>query len=247
VFILLLYLLLIGFVVAVVLGAGTLLLQARFNESPPEFTDLVWRAPAAGAAVALFFGIWCLFAYRSPGNFGSLFDFSAGQDTVFDELIVPRDGRKVVYKRERDPQGRLVYLDQARRPIASRPEKVIVKENGQEVEFLPERDERGMFKTERGQFLRYLDSRKRVMLEGQLGQLTTPRTGLAIFNLFLNLFHLGVWFACLWLLMRFTWTQALGLAVALWLGVTLFAVSPLLGKCEALGKQRAQAVAGEKP
>ena len=74
----------------------------------------------------------------------------------------------------------------------------------------------------------------------------TFRTGLAIFNVFLNFFHLGVWFACLWLLMRFTWTQALGLAVALWIGVTLFAVPALLAKSEAVGKARAQVVAGEK-
>ena len=48
-------------------------------------------------------------------------------------------------------------------------------------------------------------------------------------NIFLNLLHLIVWFAALWLILRFQWGHAFGLALALWLVVT-FAIMPMLFK-----------------
>src|SRR5439155_8961007 len=80
--------------------------------------------------------------------------------------------------------------------------------------------------------LRYRDSRGRVMTEDAIGRLSTTRWGLLWGNLFLNLIHFLLWFVCLWLLLRFQWSHALGLAVILWLIMTIFGVPALLAKVE---------------
>ena len=53
-------------------------------------------------------------------------------------------------------------------------------------------------------------------------------TLLACQGVLLNVLHLGVWFVCLWLLLRFQWSHALGLAAAVWLVLTLTFLPPLL-------------------
>jgi hypothetical protein len=58
-------------------------------------------------------------------------------------------------------------------------------------------------------------------------------------NLLLNFLHLGVWFACLWLLLRFQWGHALGFAVVLWLALTLTILPMLFTKTEAASPYKA--------
>jgi len=43
----------------------------------------------------------------------------------------------------------------------------------------------------------------------------------------LNFLHLGLWFVCLWVFVRFQWSHALGLAIIMWLVMTL-AVLPMV-------------------
>ncbi len=57
-------------------------------------------------------------------------------------------------------------------------------------------------------------------------------------NLLLNGLHLVVWFACLWLLLRFQWPHALGMALVCWLVVTVIVIPPLLNKAEVVAYQR---------
>ena len=52
--------------------------------------------------------------------------------------------------------------------------------------------------------------------------------GLTFINLLLNAVFFGVWFACLWLLLRFQWPHALGLAVPLWATFVLIIVPMLI-------------------
>ena len=70
------------------------------------------------------------------------------------------------------------------------------------------------------------------MREDNLGQLSTFRWGVFLACAFLNFFHLALWFVCLWLLLRFQWSHALGLAVIFWLAMTVFGVPALLAKVE---------------
>ena len=61
------------------------------------------------------------------------------------------------------------------------------------------------------------------------GQITTPHGGHTVLAIVLNLLHLGVWFACLWLLLRFQWPHALLGAAILWLVMT-FVVPTIFAK-----------------
>jgi hypothetical protein len=68
------------------------------------------------------------------------------------------------------------------------------------------------------------------MTEDSLGRVSTPKRGLLFGNLLLNGLHFVAWFLCLWLLLRFQWSHALGLAIPLWLALSLSVVPFLLGK-----------------
>ena len=48
----------------------------------------------------------------------------------------------------------------------------------------------------------------------------------------LNFLHLGVWFVCLWLLLRFQWSHALGLAIVFCLAMTLVVLPMLFTRTE---------------
>ena len=57
-----------------------------------------------------------------------------------------------------------------------------------------------------------------------------------MFNLIVNLLYGGVWFACLWLLLRFQWPHALLQALVAWIVTLLFVVAPLLNYAEHVAK-----------
>jgi hypothetical protein len=61
---------------------------------------------------------------------------------------------------------------------------------------------------------------------------------------FLNLFHFGLWFAGLWLVLRYEWFHALGLSIALWLVMTILVVPMLLTMAGAVAEANATATAG---
>jgi hypothetical protein len=218
-----LVLLLLWFVLTVFLGAWTLLLQAYFYTEPVK--GLAWRAPAAGSAVFLTVILWVCLDFSAPERYSTLWEFSAEDEIVYPTLIVPqRDGKEDAYTRVRADRG-YVYkrLD---RPIPTRPDKVIaVSSSHVRREFVPDRDDKGHFKETEGQGLLYRDQSGQVMVEGQLGSVRTFYPGRLFANLFLNFFHLVMWFVALWLLLRFQWSHAFGMALVLW-GVMLLFVMP---------------------
>ena len=81
------------------------------------------------------------------------------------------------YTLTKDAQGRVEYLDRNGKPVPTHADRIIVKENGEEVAFEPERDANGNFKVRRGKSLLYYDARGRQMSEDNLGQLSTFRWG----------------------------------------------------------------------
>jgi hypothetical protein len=102
------------------------------------------------------------------------------------------------------------------------------------VRFDAERDKNNHYKVEAGQELRYVDDRGRVMTEDNMGRIYTYRRGVFWTYAFLNIAFLGVWFAALWLLLRFQWSHALGLAVVLWATMILLIMPMLIGRIENL-------------
>src|SRR5262249_32052768 len=151
---------------------------------------------------------------------------STEEQKPFAELRVPtRTGEEEVYRKM---PGRVEYRLEGRakgKPLPSRPDKVVVVEDGERSTFEPERDDEGKVKQRKPGWwslnkepepLRYVDAKGRVMREGELGRLTTFRGGRLLGNLLLNFLFLGAWFLCLWLLLRFGWPAALGQALVFW-------------------------------
>jgi len=215
-----LILLLVWAGLVVLLWAGSVWFQGYIYSGPAP--QLVWSAPVAGTALALFLALWCVVDYKSPGRYGSLFDFSAREDhEPFTEMWAVKGTTTTRYTLTKDSLGRTEYFDRNSKPIPTHPDRIIVKENGEEVAFEPERDAQGNYKMRTGRSLLYYDSHGRQMSEDNLGQLSTFRWGVFLPAVFLNLFHFALWFVCLWLLLRFQWSHAFGLAIVFWLIVTI--------------------------
>src|SRR5262249_3522507 len=79
--------------------------------------------------------------------------------------------------------------------------------------------------------IQYLDVKTNQVMtpeDVRRGQVSVMSWGLLLVNLLLNILFLALWFACLWPLLRFQMSHALGLAVVLWLVLTLTIVPMLL-------------------
>jgi hypothetical protein len=225
-----------------VLALGTLWLQGYLYTEPT--TGLLWRAPAAGAAVGLIVAIWCFLNFLAPGDYDPIWKFSPGRKTEFDELQVVHGNEVKKYKKAKDAQGRLKYMDQLGHPPPEHSDEIVVQEEGREVHFKAERwthgPDKDKFKISQGQSLHYVDEHGRVMYENALGRIDTFRLGVLVLYLGLNVCHLLLWFLCLWLLLRFQWAHALGIAFVLWLVMTLPVMGFLLDKAAALGREQAK-------
>jgi hypothetical protein len=246
---LVLIVLLVWFVATVVLAAWTLWFQAYIYSEPVG--DIWWRAPAAGSALTLFLVVWMFCDYRAPGRYRELQGFTTTEGRVFKELrIETRESKKPeVYKERKDERGRLEYLRESssgeRRQLPSRPAKIIAVEGDKEYVFEPlpsQRDAKGNFQVKSGDSLRYRNADTGwEMTEGQLGRVSVFHGGWLLGNVLLNLLHFVVWFVSLWVLLRYQWSHALGLAVVFWLVTTLFVVPQMLTKAENVAQERAAA------
>lgn len=230
-FYLILLLLLVGVILTVLLAAWTLWFQGYIYSEPVQ--NIEWRAPAAGTAVMLFLTIWAFLAYGSgdttrQGRYRTLFEFSSTQELPsFPEIRIEAVNGAGAYRRIYE-QGKQVYRLNGNGPYPpSRPDKVFVRENDEEIVFEPERDAKGTFLSPY-----YRDKNGRTMQDGYLGQVSIHRSSWLMLNFVLNLLHLGVWFIVIWLLLQFQWPHALLQAVGIWLVMTLFVVPGILNQAE---------------
>lgn len=234
---LILILLLIWLSLAVVLGAGSLWLQGYFYSEPTP--GLVWRAPAVATVLTAFLALWAFLAYRGLGNFDPLF-FTAATDKEYAYFYSVEKGKDRVRFEQVKGGGTFSgtkYVDRKRSP--PRPwsrydsenrlvEAIIVEDApGKEVQFNLVRPAGGSFKQE--ELARYVEEKgRRVMTEDRMGRIESSGCGQVLIHLLLNLVHVGLWFVCLWLLLRFQWPHALGLAVAVAVVVALLVVPQVL-------------------
>jgi hypothetical protein len=241
-----LLLLLTGAGLIAVLWGGSLFLQGYFYTEPAE--QLSWRAPAAAGVMTLFFGIWCFFqanSTRSPGQESNnltipfLFSPTEAKPPV-KKLWVIRQGSKEpeLYELRKTAAGATGLVSEEYRqvrPNTNRPwnpdrVKAIIVKNGEEDRFEPEKMHEGgnlRFRDKDGWVLTVYD-------RTLASQPTRFRLDWLLGNLLLNFFHLGLWFVCLWLLLRFQWSHALGLAIVLWLIASLLALPFLLSVARSL-------------
>jgi hypothetical protein len=219
-----LILLLTFLVLSALLWGGTRLLQGMLYENVES--DLLWRAPAAAAAITAYIGVWALFNYAAaePGEkelpFGDLFSFTTEKvsEQPLEDFWAERGTTKTRYKkksiagavprfeyRDDTPQENLWTVSRTRDVQA-----IIVKEGDKEVRF----------KAVPGEVRYVEEDGRRYLDEEGFGKIKTPRGGGSFVRVLLNVLHFTVWFVCLWLLLRFQWPHALGLAVACWLVMT---------------------------
>jgi hypothetical protein len=226
------------------LWGGTRFVQGAVYSEPAG--DLHWRAPAAGAALTLFLVLWTVADCAAGGHCRALHEMSTAQVHRFDELIIePKAGKEEPYQLTKQPTGGAEY-HRGDRKLPSRPEKIIVVEDGRRTTFEPDRDEKGRFKaTETPGFLalplpgapketrlHYRDDRGRVMVEGGLGEVSVFHGEWLALTLLFNFGFLAAWFTVLWLLLRYQWGHALLGAVILWAATTFIAVPMLLSYAE---------------
>jgi hypothetical protein len=257
--VLILLLLLFFVVVTIFLTAWTLWFQAYIYSEPAQI--LPWRAPAAGAAITGYIAFWVLLVYLNPGKLGTLTTFAASEGVEYDELtLTDKDGQPIKRLRE-DAKGIPKELPEKYKKVGSppiyrldgqpkgaelpqHPEGLRARSaDGNDHVFVPDRDAKGQFQVRERSFLgvkqssalEYRDKETgQVMEEGQLGRVSMFYFGRFLANMILNLLHLVVWFVCLWLLLEFQWSHALGQAIILWLVTMLFILPPLFGRAEDL-------------
>jgi hypothetical protein len=234
--------------IAVLLWAATLFFQGYIYSEP--VAGLYWRAPLGGLVLCLFAAFWCWLAYRAPGKYNTLFEFSAhGDDERFDKFWSVKKGKEILYVAKTIGQGRKEYRDPQGRPWRRSDaegvmEAIVVEDkDGQKIRFETELTKDGKFKAAQGEPVRYVEvsGRHRVMTDDYIGQLSEVRKGTIAANLFLNFFHFALWFACLWLILRYQWGHAFGLAVVIWLVVTLTLLPMMFKKSEDLARERGSA------
>src|SRR5262249_49492356 len=68
----------------------------------------------------------------------------------------------------------------------------------------------------------------RYMTTANFGTIYTPRPGRSRVMLLINALHLIVWFLAVWLLLRFQWSHAIGLAILFWLAMTMLIMPQIL-------------------
>jgi hypothetical protein len=253
-------------VLAAFLAAFTIWFQAYIYEQPVG--QMYWRAPAAGTALALFIALWVTLDYNAPGGYRGLFEFTVKQDEEqYKELYaVNQSWQEEKYILKTMPQGPKKYVREGdNKELPHRPLAVVVIENKQRVLFAPEvkegkyelvesggvsqvvfKDKDGntsdkpVYKTQKDGSLRYINAAtRREMYEGQFGQLSTFRWWWLFRNLFFNLLHFAIWLAVLWLVLKFQFWHSFGLAVVMWLVMTIIIMPPLFTKTEEVAHERA--------
>jgi hypothetical protein len=245
-----LLLLLVAFVLSVLFWVGSLWFQAYIYESASA--GLAWRGPAAGAAIAAFLALWCLLDYRAgivQANVAKV-----PYDTWWDFTITttyPRQPVKKFWSVKQDQEGKekvteyvqrktgglgsgLQYVDPQNNNVPWSREgsgivqAVILEEDGRKVRFNAQLTPDGKFKDEPARYVEEGGTRALTEDDVKRGQMTETYFSRLVVYVVLNVLHLALWFVCLWLLLRFQWTHALGLAVVFFVATSLLVFSLLM-------------------
>jgi hypothetical protein len=251
-----------GVLLAVILGAGSYFFQGYIYSEPAR--GLAWRAPLAALGLTAFFGLWCFLDYRAfdPATPTEIpyhpYLFSNTRYYSFARLWSVREGRETEYtpyKTGSRVAGEVEFRDAQNRPwspsaggLAQALYVEFKDDPGQKVEFKADLTADGKF---RGNTPHYVEAggRHRVLSEEDVrrGELSVARYGPLFVMLFLNGFHFLLWFLGLWLLLRFQWLHALGLALVLWVATTGTLVQLLLSRTQELAESRHVAALGGTP
>jgi hypothetical protein len=242
---------------AVFLGAGTLFFQAYIYSEPTA--GLLWRAPAAGLLMTSFFAFWSYLDYKNPGGHSTIFEFKTPKDEQrFMKFWAVRKGQETLYQAHKNSKGFYEYRDASgkswrRSDTEGITEAIVVEDkDGQKIRFEAQLTDDGKFRmAPNSSAAHYVEvgGERRDMNDEYIGLLTRVRTSLIAANLFMNALHFVVWFAALWLLLRFQWGHAFGFAIVLWVVMTLTILPMMFKRTEdaALKQATPGAVARVRP
>lgn len=228
------------FALAVLLWAGTLGLQGLVYSEPAD--KLFWRGPAAGAALGVFVAGWCLLNYRMYADdlqsdptqlqlpLDTVFRFQPTQTRAVDQFWSVKGEQETVFRKVGVGEHGIEYRDAQGNPWSKADTEAIVKaiiveDGNQKLRFEPNLGRDGKFTTKEA-FPGFRAVNGRQYMDS-LGRVSSFRWGRFVMNIFFNALHFGLWFVVLWLVLRFQWPHALGLAVVCWVVMTL-AVLPML-------------------
>jgi hypothetical protein len=237
--------LLIFLAATVVLWAGTLFFQGAIYSEPAS--HLYWRAPLGGLVVTLFLVFWSYLEYRRPASYGPVFDFTSVEDEQFPKLWGVKNGREILFVPHKTAKGRTEYRNPDNGKLWTRSdpegimEAVIVEDkDGGKFRFNAELTPDGKFRLPPGEPARYREQegRHREMTDQEIGVVHVRHWGRVLANIVLNLLHLAVWVGCLWLVLDFQGWHALGLALIVWLIMTLTIVPPLFKRTDDTAHQQ---------
>jgi hypothetical protein len=248
VFSLLLILLITGVTLGVLLFVGGLFVQGYIYTQPSPF--LKWGAPAAAAALFVFYALWCVtVALSAPADspYHVVWQFSTRSDQfpapVKDLWAIHKGGKTDHYVLKKG----VMFRGQARasyhNPDTDSPwrgtgvEEIVIRDKDKQefhyvLSTLDDQKREDDKKRQRGAYREFVSSDGWVIKETESGPSDNPqKSRIGRFFLFalLHMLHLGLWFACLWLLMRFQWGHALAGAFVLWLAITMLTLPMLVG------------------
>lgn len=224
----------------VIFWVVTLFLQGYYYTEPTE--GIAWQAPAAGGAMALFISFWCMLIVNSsdvrPGDipYDTLVRFSPkvfkSNEPIKELWAIGKSNKDpVLFRIKKDIRPPAPATWHYENTVTHRPwsegdtSEIQIKSNNETVRLRPLPYVSGQgyqeFADDSGWIMRVYGQ------DGPTGMLYAFRWGRFIANLFLNFFLLALWFICYWLLLRFYWGHALGLAVVSWLIMQL-TVLPLI-------------------
>jgi hypothetical protein len=236
--------LIVGVTLLVLLWGGGTFVQAYFYTEPSS--GMFWQAPAAAASLTLFYALWCLLDYgttspRSPDlPYDTIFRFSnldkKGTEAARRLSAVLKDGTRIPYTRYGEIYHReLSGGGQGEKWPFGKAVAIEILEEGETVRYAltpSEQQEYRAFVSPDGWTIKEYST-------GPTGRPEAYRSGLWLANMLLNGFHFGLWFVCLWLLMRFQLGHALGLAFVMWLLMTLLVVPMMLARAGDAGREAA--------
>jgi len=243
----------------VILWAGTFFFQGYIYTEPSP--GIFWQAPAAAALLTLGYTIWCFSIALNSNATGqnlpidTIFRFSPKEEMPELQgrpakkiwaIKIDRkktgdnkDGEIVAYVGKAAIRPQFQYWeDKEIKPHPWHKQDVIAieieKPDGTKMRFdltpTTESDYR-QFESRDGWVIREYE-------EGPTGVPIRFRFGRLLLNLFFNACHFVGWFLGFWVLLRFQWSHALGLAVVLWLIFTLTMLPMMLGYAGSVAANR---------
>jgi hypothetical protein len=267
----LLMVLAVGLGLTALLWIGSAFAQGYLYTEPNP--GIAWQAPAVGGGLTLFLMLWCVLNATASGATASQVPFDAlfrAQTT--DDYDRKPAARIWSYEKGRKKPVEYVYSPQVggkkwdyKVPERAKNFKHVPGEDVPEVGTvwrpdkveaieIPDKNDKSQKvrferripadKNDRPPYPEFVSADGWVMkAENNIGLPSAGTWGRFLVIVFLNVFHLALWFVGLWLVLRYEWFHALLLGGVLWFIMTVAVVPMLLNRAGAVAESAAPATA----